>query len=98
MGKETIYENERQILPSRLVNHTRRMDDDARRVHQKSTYTGPSDGTWGDAANWSPAIVRNNGGGQSFAATIANVFLTLDLDVTVNRLTFNPGDGKQQSS
>jgi hypothetical protein len=37
--------------------------------------------------------VPNNGGGQSFAATIANVFLTLDLDVTVNRLTFNPGDG-----
>ena len=59
----------------------------------KSTYIGPSDGNWGDPANWSPAIVPNNGGGHSFAATIANVFLTLDLDVTVNRLTFNPGDG-----
>ena len=59
----------------------------------KSTYVGPSDGNWGDPANWSPAIVPNNGGGHSFAATIANVFLTLDLDVTVNRLTFNPGDG-----
>jgi hypothetical protein len=59
----------------------------------KSTYVGPSDGNWGDPANWSPAIVPNNGGGQSFAATIANVFLTLDLDVSVNRLTFNPGDG-----
>ena len=59
----------------------------------KSTYTGPSDGNWGDPANWSPAIVPNNGGGHFFAATIANVFLTLDLDVTVNRLTFNPGDG-----
>ena len=59
----------------------------------KSTYIGPTDGNWGDPANWSPAIVPNNGGGHSFAATIANVFLTLDLDVTVNRLTFNPGDG-----
>jgi hypothetical protein len=59
----------------------------------KSTYIGPSDGNWGDPANWSPAIVPNNGGGNSFAATIANVFLTLDLDVTVNRLTFDPGDG-----
>ena len=59
----------------------------------KSTYVGPSDGNWGDPANWSPAIVPNNGDGHSFAATIANVFLTLDLDVTVNRLTFNPGDG-----
>ena len=58
-----------------------------------STYTGPTDGNWGDPANWSPAIVPNNGGGNTFAATIANVFLTLDLDVTVNRLTFNPGDG-----
>src|SRR4029077_8990293 len=56
-----------------------------------STYTGPTDGNWGDPANWSPAIVPNNGGGNTFAATIANVFLTLDLDVTVNRLTFNPG-------
>ena len=59
----------------------------------KSTYVGPSDGNWGDPSNWSPAIVPNNGGGNSFAATIANVFLTLDLDVTVNRLTFKPGDG-----
>ena len=64
----------------------------------KSTYVGPSDGNWGDPANWSPAIVPNNGGGHSFAATIANVFLTLDLDVTVNRLTFNPGDGNNDSS
>src|SRR4029077_15251 len=58
-----------------------------------STYTGPTDGNWGDPANWSPAIVPNNGGGNTYAATIANVFLTLDLDVTVSRLTFNPGDG-----
>ena len=58
-----------------------------------SIYTGPTDGNWGDPANWSPAIVPNNGGGNTFAATIANVFLTLDLDVTVDRLTFNPGDG-----
>jgi hypothetical protein len=65
----------------------------ARADNIKSTYTGPTEGNWGDPANWSPAIVPNNGGGNSFAATIANVFLTLDLDVTVNRLTFKPGDG-----
>jgi hypothetical protein len=59
----------------------------------KSTYVGPSDGNWGDPANWSPAIVPNTGGGNTFAATIANVFLAVDLDVSVNRLTFNPGDG-----
>lgn len=59
----------------------------------KSTYTGPTDGIWGDPVNWSPTIVPNNGGGNTFAASIANVFLTLDLNVAVNRLTFEPGDG-----
>jgi hypothetical protein len=59
----------------------------------KSTYIGPADGSWGNPANWSPAIVPNNGGDNSFATTIANVFLTLDLDVTVNRLTLARGDG-----
>ena len=54
----------------------------------KSTYTGPTEGNWGDPANWSPAIVPNNGGGNTFAASVANVFLTLDLDVAVNRITF----------
>ena len=57
----------------------------------KSTYTGPTEGNWGDPANWSPAIVPNNGGGDTFAASVANVFLTLDLDVAVNRLRFEPG-------
>jgi hypothetical protein len=37
--------------------------------------------------------VPNNGSGDSFAATIANVFLALDLNVMVNRLTFKRGDG-----
>jgi hypothetical protein len=59
----------------------------------KSTYIGPADGNWGDPANWSPAILPNNGGGNTFAVSIANVFLTLDLDVAVNRLRFEPGDG-----
>jgi hypothetical protein len=59
----------------------------------KSTYVGPPDGNWGDPANWSPAIVPNNGGGNYFAATISNVFLTLELDVKVSRLIFKPGDG-----
>lgn len=58
-----------------------------------STYVGPTDGNWGEASNWSPAIVPNNGSGNSFDVTVANVFLTLDLDVAVNSLTFNPGDG-----
>lgn len=58
-----------------------------------SVYTGPTDGNWGNPADWSPAVVPNNDGRDTFSVTIANVFLTLDLDVSVNRLTFNPGDG-----
>jgi hypothetical protein len=57
----------------------------------KSTYVGPSDGNWGDPANWSPAVVPNNDG-NTFAVRFANVFLTLDLDVAVNRITFARGD------
>ena len=58
----------------------------------KSTYVGPSDGNWGDPANWSPAVVPNNDGGNTFGVRFAKVFLTLDLDVAVNRITFAPGD------
>ena len=63
----------------------------------KSTYTGPTEGNWGDPANWSPAIVPNNGGGNTFAVSIANVFLTLDLDVAVNRLRFEPAEQRRFS-
>ncbi len=58
----------------------------------KSTYIGPIEGNWGDSTNWSQSVVPNNSGSDTFAVRIANVFLTLDLDVTVNRITFAPGD------
>ncbi len=57
-----------------------------------STYIGPIEGNWGDSANWSPPVVPNNNGSDTFAVRIANVFLTLDLDVAVNRITFAPGE------
>ncbi len=57
-----------------------------------STYIGPIEGNWGDSANWSPPVVPNNDGSDTFVVRIANVFLTLDLDVAVNRITFAPGD------
>lgn len=57
-----------------------------------STYTGPIEGNWGDPANWSPPVVPNNSESDRFAVRIANVFLTLDLDVAVNRITFARGD------
>ncbi len=58
----------------------------------KSTYIGPIEGNWGDPANWSPPVVPNNVGSDKFTVRIANVFLTLDLDVAVNRITFARGD------
>ncbi|MEO7724889.1 MAG: hypothetical protein ABIU29_09425, partial [Chthoniobacterales bacterium] len=57
-----------------------------------STYIGPIEGNWGDPANWSPPVIPNNDGSDTFAVRIATVFLTLDLDVAVNRITFAPGD------
>ena len=64
----------------------------ARAASIRSTYIGPIEGNWGDPANWSPAVVPNNDGGNTFAVRFADVFLTLDLDVAVNRITFAPGD------
>ncbi|MGH7983645.1 MAG: hypothetical protein ACREFF_10965 [Candidatus Udaeobacter sp.] len=63
-----------------------------RAANIRSTYIGPGEGNWGDPANWSPAVVPNNDGGDTFAVRFKDVFLTLDLDVAVNRITFAPGD------
>ena len=46
----------------------------------------------GDPANWSPPVVPNDDGTDTFAVRFTKVFLTLDLDVAVNRITFGPGD------
>lgn len=64
----------------------------ARAATVKSTYIGPIEGNWSDSTNWSQSVVPNNSGSEAFAVRIAKVFLTLDLDVAVNRITFAPGD------
>ena len=62
-----------------------------------STYTGPTDGNWGDPANWSPAHCAKQWRQLTrlmFRQPLpTSLGVTLDLDVTVNRLTLNPGDG-----
>ncbi len=35
-----------------------------------STWVGCEDGMWGDANNWNPAIVPDNGAGNTFVVTI----------------------------
>ena len=35
-----------------------------------STWVGGSQGQWGQASNWNPAIVPDNGGGDTFNVTI----------------------------
>lgn len=54
----------------------------------------PGDGSWGDAANWSPSTVPNNGNGNTYNVTITRNPAAegfngpgLDLDVTVDNLT-----------
>lgn len=44
------------------------------------------DGTWNTAANWNPATVPNNGGGDEYNAflRVSGAWYTVDLDVDVN--------------
>jgi hypothetical protein len=54
-------------------------------------------GTWSVASNWSPAVVPNNGGGNTFDVVIDSnnqVPSAVDLDIlpTINTLTLNAGD------
>lgn len=58
----------------------------------RSTYVGPTEGNWGDLANWSPAVVPNNEGGNRFAVSISKALIDLDLDVSIKRLVFKRGE------
>ncbi len=53
-----------------------------------STYSGPDLGNWGNAANWSPAIVPDNGGGMTFDVTVADLSVTLNIDPTITSISF----------
>ena len=56
-----------------------------------SAYIGPDFGNWSDPANWSPPLVPNNGGGQTFDVTIPGLDVVLDIDATVNSFTVRGG-------
>ena len=49
-----------------------------------STYVGPIGGNWNDPANWSPAIVPDNNGTQTFDVSLGTEGVNLDIDATVN--------------
>lgn len=52
-----------------------------------STWVGGQSGNWGDASNWDPAIVPDNGGGNTFNVTIdAEVHVGLQQWRTIDRL------------
>ena len=61
----------------------------ARAQETSSTYIGPVGGNWSDPNNWSPSIVPNNSGSQTFDVTVGSDYpgVTLDLNVAVNSLT-----------
>jgi hypothetical protein len=64
----------------------------ARAQVTNSTWIGQPGDNWSDASKWDPAIVPNNSGNQSFnvSAGVGSEFpgINLDLNVTVNSLTF----------
>jgi len=56
-----------------------------------STWNGLA-GNWGEAANWTPVGVPNNGnGGNNYGASIAAGAVNLDIDPTVNAFTLMGG-------
>ena len=61
-----------------------------------SNWVGGSQGEWGNANNWSPAIVPDNDGGNTFVVTIdsnsiggGDVVVFLSSDYTINQLDCN---------
>lgn len=58
-----------------------------------SAYSGPDLGNWGTAANWSPAIVPDNGGGMTFDVSITNLSVTLNIDATIDSLALGGDSG-----
>ena len=55
-----------------------------------STWNG-STGNWSNSANWSPATVPNNTSSQSYGVVVNSGQPNLDINATVNTLTFGPG-------
>ncbi|MBL8761473.1 MAG: hypothetical protein JNL50_09245 [Phycisphaerae bacterium] len=56
------------------------------------SWASPASGDWSNPLNWSPNEVPNNAGPNTYNATIgvAGVYtVNLDLDVTIEKLTFN---------
>src|ERR1700738_2800682 len=51
-------------------------------------------GNWGTTSSWSPAVIPNNGGGNTYNVTILNspgMTITLDINPTINSLTVDQG-------
>jgi hypothetical protein len=55
-----------------------------------STWNG-STGNWSDSANWTPATVPNNTSSQSYGVVVNSGQPNLDVNATVNTITFGPG-------
>ncbi|MGI8820869.1 MAG: hypothetical protein ACR2ID_08400 [Chthoniobacterales bacterium] len=61
----------------------------------ESSFVGPNNGVWSNAANWSPNSVPNNGGGNLYNVTVGqDVIARLDIDVTINNLTLGASSGR----
>src|SRR5580704_2061148 len=62
---------------------------------------GATSGHWGSTSSWNPAVVPNNGGGNTYDVTLLNspaVTITLDISPTIDTLTLDTGSTLQSDT
>jgi hypothetical protein len=57
-----------------------------------STWSYSPRGSWSDSANWTSMTVPNNSSSQSYGVIVNSGQPNLDINATVNTLTFGPSD------
>ena len=62
---------------------------------------GATSGHWSGTSSWNPAVVPNNGGGNTYDVTLLNspaVTITLDISPTIDTLTLDTGSTLQSDT
>ena len=69
---------------------------------QTTVDSNGTSGSWSSTGTWTPAVVPNNGGGNTYNVNILNtpnpVVITLDEDVTINNLSISANSALNLSS
>ena len=62
--------------------------------HSQTQVNGAASGNWNSTSSWSPAVVPNNGGGNTYNVTLLSspaVNITLNINATIDTLTLDTG-------